>query len=196
MHVRFPIDRCVDAFFDDRQCIRAAGDEAKFIMTPYCDFGHQVGPQFGNLWQGEPAQGRRCHLVGVGTGFFVIGIEGQLIEQLACARDACVEFSRNVAGEKLFHQLVKYDTAPRSGTDHLQMLNVTLRRHDAIERIAETIAVMLAGPAPDNRRRAFLNGSLLSSKNVGRLHVRPSGRMLHFLPRERRKVEFGNLLLT
>ncbi len=43
INVRFPIDRSVNAVFGDSQGVSAAGDEAKLVMTPYCDFRDEVG---------------------------------------------------------------------------------------------------------------------------------------------------------
>lgn len=68
---------------------------------------------------------------------------------------------------------MKDDAAACSGTHHVEMLDMAFRNHDALERIAEPVGVMFTGPAPDNRRRAFLDESLLGGKNVGRLFVRP-----------------------
>lgn len=112
-------------------------------------------PQFGNLRQSEPAERRCSHLIRIGLRFIVIYVGHQLIEQFASAVNACTEFSRELTGKKLFHQLVKDDAAAGAGTDHLEMLNVAFRSYDALERVAESIGIMFAGPAPHYRRRAF-----------------------------------------
>lgn len=119
-----------------------------------------------------------------------------MVEQFASARHARAEFSRKLAGKKLFHQLVKNDTAARSGSDDLQMLNVALQRDDPIEKVAHPIGVVLAGPAPGDQWGTFLNGPLFGGKHVGRLLVRPGGRRRRFQTHKGRKIQFGNVVLA
>lgn len=191
--VRFPIDRSVNAFFDDRQGVCPPGDKTSLVVAPDCDLGHEIGPQFGNLWQREAANCHCGHLFGIGSK--LVDVDDQLIEQFTSTRNARVQLFRKLAGQKLFHQLVKDDTAASSGADHVEMFNMVLRNHDAIERVAAPIGIMLAGPAPDDQRRALLDGSLLSCKNVGRLFVWPRRRFRPSLKRKGRQIQVGNVVL-
>ena len=127
VYIRFPIDRSVNAFFDDRQCVGPTGEQANLVVAPDCDLGHQVGPQFGNLWQCEPTKRRGCHLIRIGSRFIVIDVGNKLMEQFASTGHACAEFSCKLADEKLFHQLVKDHTAPRAGADNLKMLGIAFQ---------------------------------------------------------------------